>query len=58
MFFKEGNEMNVRQFEAALIKSGVGEVHAGNIVGHIMDDLDCYEWGAEVPAEYIKIHLG
>ena len=49
--------MNYRKFTEILSESCSCYELAENIVGHIMDEEDCYDWGAEIPAKYIKVHL-
>ena len=49
--------MSYREFTERLSKSCSRHEMAENIVGHIMDEEGCYDWGAKIPDEYIRIHL-
>ena len=50
-------KMTYRQFTKKLAESCSRYEYAENITGHIMEMEDCYDWGAEIPEKYIKIHL-
>lgn len=49
--------MTYRKFTEELSKSCSSYELAENITGHIMDCEKCYDWKAQIPKEYIKIHL-
>lgn len=58
MFQKCGLGMTFRQFYESLRRTTSSDCWADNIVGNIMDELECWDWDAIVPERYIKIHLG
>lgn len=49
--------MTFRKFWDALREQTSCDAFADNIVGDIMDTLECWEWDAIVPEKYIQIHL-
>lgn len=49
--------MTYKKFTEKLSKSCSSYDLAENITGHIMDDEECFDWGAEIPEKYVKIHL-
>lgn len=49
--------MTYRKFTQELSESCSSYELAENITGHIMDSENCFDWAAEIPEKYIKIHL-
>ena len=50
--------MTFSKFWDCLCRVCSSSIWADNIVGDIMDTLECWDWDALVPTEYIKLHLG
>ena len=50
--------MTFRKFHECLCRVCSSVAFADNIVGDIMDDIECWDWDALIPDKYIKIHLG
>ena len=51
------NVMTYGKFTEELAKGCSSYELAENITGHIMDMEECYDWNAQIPKEYIEIHL-
>lgn len=50
--------MTYRKFNECLGRTCSDQSFADNITGDIMDEEECWDWEAEIPEEYVKIHLG
>ena len=50
--------MTFKKFYECIRRQCSSDVWADNIVGEIMDTIECWDWDAIVPDEYVKIHLG
>lgn len=50
--------MTYRKFWECLNRTCGHQSFTDNIVGDIMDTEECWDWDAEIPEKYIKIHLG
>lgn len=49
--------MNYREFTQELSESCSSFEFAQNITGYIMDAENCFDWQADIPENYVKIHL-
>ena len=50
--------MTFRKFYECIRRTTSSDIWADNIVGQIMDEIECWDWDAIVPEKDIKIHLG
>lgn len=49
--------MTYKEFTQKLAQTCSSYELAENITGHIMDTENNYDWDAEIPNEYVRIHL-
>lgn len=43
--------MTWQEYFDILVKRGAGEDNAANVVGHLMDLYEQYDWNSEIPFE-------